>query len=100
MPSVLQLDPRDNALIALEDRKAGETIEHCGQKYTLVSNIPAKQKFSTENLPAGAAVKMYGVLVGKASQPISRGELLTTGNLHHQAAGYREKSHEYRWSQP
>src|SRR5215469_1166434 len=100
MPSVLQLDPTDNALIALEDLKAGETIEHSGHKYTLVSNIPAKQKFSTEDLPTGGAVKMYGVLVGKASQPIQRGELLTTGNLHHQAAEYHEKSHEYRWNQP
>jgi len=100
MQSVLQLDPRDNVLIALEDLKAGETIAHSGKKYTLVSNVPAKQKFSTEDLTTGAAVKMYGVLVGKASQPIQCGELLTTGNLHHQAAGYHEKSHDYRWSHP
>lgn len=100
MPSVLQLDPRDNVLIALEDLKAGETIAHAGQKYTLVSNVAAKQKFSTESLPTGAAVKMYGVLVGKASQPIGRGELLSTGNLHHQAADYHEKSHAYSWDRP
>jgi altronate hydrolase len=100
MPSVLQLDPTDNVLIALEDLKAGETIVYSGQGYTLVSNVPAKQKFSTEDLAPGAAVKMYGVLVGKASQPIQRGELLSTGNLHHQAAEYHQKSHEYRWKQP
>ena len=100
MPSVLQLDPTDNVLIALEDLKAGETIAYSGQEYALISNIPAKQKFSTEDLAPGAAVKMYGVLVGKASQPIQRGELLSTGNLHHQAAEYHQKSQEYRWKQP
>lgn len=100
MPSVLQLDPRDNVLIALEDLECGETIEHRGQKYVLVSKVPAKQKFSTEDLATGAPVKMYGVLVGKASQPIERGELLTTGNLHHQAAEYHEKSREYGWNPP
>ena len=100
MPSVLQLDPTDNVLIALEDLKAGESIAYSGQSYTLVSNVPAKQKFSTEDLAPGAAVKMYGVLVGKASLPIQRGELLTTGNLHHQAAEYHQKSHQYRWKQP
>jgi altronate hydrolase len=100
MQSVLQLDPRDNVLIALKDLKAGETVEHSGQKYALVSNVPGKQKFATEDLSAGAPVKMYGVLVGEASQPIRRGELLTTGNVHHQAAEYHEKSHEYRWKQP
>src|SRR5262249_34194014 len=61
------------------------------------SNVAAKQKFSTESLPAGAAIKMYGVLVGKASQPIERGELLSTGNLHHQAAEDHEKTHAYSW---
>lgn len=100
MPRVLQLDPTDNVLIALEDLKAGETIAYSGQRYTLVSNVPAKQKFSTEDVAPGAAVKMYGVLVGEASQPIQRGELLSTGNLHHQAAEYHQKSHEYRWKQP
>jgi altronate hydrolase len=100
MQQVLQLDPTDNVLIALTDLKAGERIDYSGQTYSLVSNIPAKQKFAIEDLPVGAAVKMYGVLVAKASQPIRRGELLTTGNVHHQAAEYHEKSREYRWKQP
>jgi altronate hydrolase len=100
MQRVFQLDPGDNVLIALADLNAGESVDHRGQQYTLISNIPAKQKFATEDLPLGAPVKMYGVLVGKASQSIRRGELLTTGNIHHQAAEYHEKSHAYRWKPP
>jgi altronate hydrolase len=40
--NVLQLDPRDNVLIALTDLKAGERIEFAGQVYTLTKIVPAK----------------------------------------------------------
>src|SRR5438477_949143 len=43
---------------------------------------------------------MYGVLVGKAVEPIRRGELLTTRNIHHQAAAFQEKTEEYHWTPP
>jgi altronate hydrolase len=43
---------------------------------------------------------MYGVLVGKAVKPIASGELLTTGNLQHQAAPFHEQSREFHWSPP
>ena len=97
---VLQLDPRDNVLIALTDLKQGQTVEHAGTTYTLVSSIPAKHKFAMQDFAIGSDVVMYGVLVGKASKPIKPGELLTVGNLHHQAAPFHEKSKEYRWSPP
>jgi len=97
---VLQLDPRDNALIALIDLKQGQTVEHTGAAYSLVSSVPAKHKFASQDLGVGSDVVMYGVLVGKAFKPIKRGELLTVGNIHHQAAPFHEKSEEYRWTPP
>ena len=39
---VLQLDSRDNVLIALTDLRQGETVEHNGDKFTLISSVPAK----------------------------------------------------------
>ena len=75
MRKVLQLDSRDNVLIALSDLKRGETVEHAGNQYILVADVPAKQKFATQDLSVGAEVKMYGVLVGKASKPVQTGEL-------------------------
>jgi altronate hydrolase len=97
---ILQLDPRDNVLIALTDLKQGQTVEHTGTAYSLVSSIPAKHKFSMQDLAVGSDVVMYGVLVGKVSKPVKRGELLTVGNLHHQAALFHEKTEEYRWMPP
>jgi hypothetical protein len=83
---ILQLDSRDNVLIALADLSQGESIEFSGKSYKAFSNVPAKHKFATEDLPVGADVMMYGVLVGKAVKPIRQGEKLTTGNVQHQAA--------------
>ena len=100
MHNVLQLDPRDNVLIALTDLQRGETVEHSGKQYTLVAGVPAKHKFATEDLPTGASVTMYGVLVGKILRPVRRGELLTTANVHHEAAEYHERAGEYHWNAP
>jgi altronate hydrolase len=100
MPQVLQLDPRDNVLIALTDLKEGDAVEFGGATFTLASRVPAKHKFATRDLPVGAAITMYGVLVGKVSQAIRRGELLTLSNIHHEAAPYGGKKSEYHWKPP
>jgi altronate hydrolase len=97
---VLKVDSGDNALIALADLNQGQQIEFEGKTYTLVSNIPAKHKFATENLAVGDEVIMYGVLVGAAVKPIQRGERLTTANLQHRATPFHEQSGEYHWVGP
>src|SRR5579863_10353133 len=97
---ILQLDPRDNVLIALTNLRADETVEFNGQTYTLPKNVPAKHKFATRPLNAGDRVVMYGVLVGEAIKPIAAGELLTTSNIQHQAAEFHSQAEEFRWSPP
>src|SRR3984893_2524280 len=99
-PSVLQLDSRDNVLIALTDLKSGERVKFGGRNYTPPKNVPAKHKFAMRSFGVGDDVIMYGVLVGRAVKPIAAGELLTTSNIHHQAAPFREQSGEYRWAPP
>src|SRR6202522_3388889 len=101
MPNkVLKLDPQDNVLIALSDLRKGEQILFASQTFTLESDVPAKHKFATEDLAPGANVRMYGVLVGKAAEPIRRASLLTTKNLRHQAASFHEKATDFRWTPP
>ena len=97
---VLQLDPRDNVLIALEDLKSGEGVEFSGQVHTPRGKIPAKHKFATRNLAVGDNVVMYGVLVGRAVKPIGAGELLTIVNIKHQADPFHEQSGEFVWTPP
>jgi altronate hydrolase len=97
---VLKLDPRDNVLVALQDLRQGERINFAGQNYVLATDVHAKHKFAAEDLSAGQALIMYGVLVGKARQDIPRGEVLTTRNVVHDAAPYHERSGEYKWNPP
>ena len=98
--AVLQLHPSDNVLIALRDLRNGEQVEFAGHTIALASDVPAKHKFATEDLSPNTDVFMYGVLVGKATQPIPKGSVLTTRNLRHDALPFREKSSEYSWKAP
>lgn len=97
---LLRLDPKDNVLIALEDLRKGEQISFEGETFGLVSNVPAKHKFVTRDIPSGGDVMMYGVLVGKATEAIRRGEVLTARNTHHDASAFHEKSEEFHWVAP
>ena len=101
MPSkVLQLDAKDNVLIALVDLTQGEHVQFEENTYTLVSDVPAKHKFAIKDLAAGADVVMYGVLVATSIKAIRRGERLTPLNVRHQASALHEKSGEYHWNPP
>jgi altronate hydrolase len=97
---VLRLDPRDNVLVALTDLKLGEPIAFLNDTYTLATNVPAKHKFPVADLSVGAEVFMYGVVVGKTTKPVQRGERLTTSNLRHEAADFHEQQQQIGWQAP
>ena len=97
---VLQLDARDNVLVALTNLKAGEAVEFGGKSYRILSEIPAKHKFVTENLEPGGKIMMYGGLVGTASKPISEGDLLALSNIRHQASPFQQQLQAFHWSPP
>jgi altronate hydrolase len=98
--TVLKLHPNDNVLIALRDLHQGEAITLSQHSFSLATDVPAKHKFATEDLSAGAVVRMYGVVVGKATQSIQKGAVLNTRNLRHDAMPFGEKSTEYHWTPP
>src|SRR5512141_564884 len=97
---VLQLDARDNVLVALTNLKRGETVECGGKTQTLNSDVSAKHKFAIAALAPGDRVVMDGGTVGSAVKPIAAGELLTTTNIRHQASPFHRQEEAYRWSPP
>ena len=98
---VLQLDSRDNVLVALTDLRKGERIRFLEKDYVLSENVPAKHKFVTADLAAGGEITMYGVLVGKATEALRCGDLLSTRNLRHAAAEFHETEKVGRaWTPP
>jgi altronate hydrolase len=99
-PKALQLDPHDSVLVALADLPSGEDVVHAGETFHLTTPIPAKHKFAMHDFAVGDEITMYGVVVGRAHLPIPRGGLLSTSNVVHDAAGFSEKSADYRWTAP
>ena len=98
---VLQLDPRDNVLVALTDLGKGERIRFLKRDYVLSADVPAKHKFVTEQVAAGGEIIMYGVLVGKATEALQPGDLLATRNLRHAAREFHETERVGRaWTPP
>lgn len=97
---VLKVHPADDVIVALTDLAAGNMIELAGETYVLRQAIPAKHKFAAKAFAAGDPVHMYGVLVGKATQPIRIGDPITTQNLHHAADPYQLRAHRTGWQAP
>jgi altronate hydrolase len=105
MDRALKLHPGDNALVALQDLRRGETVTADGHEDLLLTDVPAKHKFLTEDLPAGAKVIMYGVIVGKTREALRRGEAINTRNLGHATAGFdddagQNNSGKHHWISP
>ena len=86
MQKILRIDPKDNLIVALRDLAQGDIIENDGQRIQLVTDVPAKHKFTREPVPVGGIVTLYGVPVGKAVAPLQSGERITVDNVDHYAA--------------
>lgn len=97
---VLQLDSKDNLLVALRDLRQGEDIPFGGQTHHLVTDVPAKFKFAVRDLAEGDSVIMYGVKIGKAVAPIRHGEAITTRNIRHDASDYQNAWRPGPWNSP
>lgn len=100
MRNVLKLDPRDNVLVALAPLTANQPVTYAGKTYVPAIDVPAKFKFVEHDMPVGAEVIMYGVIVGKVREPIAAGGVLTTRNLQHDASSYSSARTPHPWTPP
>src|SRR5205814_1553377 len=100
MRNVLQLDPRDNVLIALTDLTQGHSVSFNGQRCVLLTDVPVKHKLALRGFAPGDPIFMYGVLVGKAVTAIRQGEVITARNTRHEAASFVEDSEPRDWCPP
>jgi len=100
MNTFLQIHPDDNVLVALQDLQSGTEIGFNGSTIKLLKNVPAKHKFMISGVQAGDPIIMYGVLVGKANEPVQKGEVITTSNIRHDANAFHEKEGNIEWHKP
>ena len=88
LETVLQLDARDNVLVALAPLSAGTVVRYGHASCPVTEAIPAKHKLALVDLAPGDLILMYGMVVGEATAPIPRGGLLSTRNVRHRAGAY------------
>lgn len=101
MQTILKIDPTDNLIVALQDLRKEQRVHWNDEAYVLRSDVKAKHKFATEDIAPGDIVSLYGVPVGKATRPITRGEAITTENIKHYAAPVSlDDVAPYDWQQP
>jgi len=98
--SVLQLDPRDNVVVALEPLSPGTEVRFGSQICRAAESISAKHKMALVDLAPGDLVRMYGMVVGEATQPIARGCLLSTRNTRHRTQDYTPQRHPASFALP
>jgi altronate hydrolase len=97
---ILRVHDGDNVLVALTDIPAGTKVMYENEIYVTKDNVKAKHKFYTRDLSEGEEVFMYGVLVGRVTRNVKRGELVGTANLKHDAGPYEVKKGNYKWEMP
>ena len=96
----LQIHPDDNVLVALKDLQAGSVIKLNSHSFPLHDHVAAKHKFTINALLPGDSIYMYGVLVGKADQPIPQGGAVTVHNIHHATQDFDLGERKLDWVKP
>ncbi|MCM8568417.1 altronate dehydratase family protein [Gramella jeungdoensis] len=97
---LIKVHPDDNVAIALIDLWQGDKIEFEGEEVIILSDVKAKHKITMVDLAKGDKIYMYGVLVGKATEEIKRGDVLTVNNIKHEASQTFQKSEVTKWQAP
>lgn len=81
----LIINVRDNVATALEDVEVGAAVaarlNQEVREIVAVQKVPFGFKIALADIPHGGEVYKYGEIIGKASQPIRKGELVHIHNV-------------------
>ncbi|WP_304157790.1 UxaA family hydrolase [Mesonia mobilis] len=97
---LIKVHPEDNVAIALVDLWQGDKLDFKGEEVIILSDVKAKHKITMVDLQPEDKIFMYGVLVGKATENIKRGDVLTVDNVKHQASTTSTKTETTSWQAP
>ncbi|MDH5598231.1 MAG: altronate dehydratase family protein, partial [Cyclobacteriaceae bacterium] len=96
----LKIHPDDNVAVALQNLEKGDFIFHEKERISLITPIPAKGKVALIDFSIGDFIFMYGIIVGKATTFISRGEWLGVHNVIHEVSSLSEWKEPFQWTPP
>jgi altronate hydrolase len=98
--TALQLDTRDNVLVALQPLAAGTEVRFGNHTARVTENIPPKHKMALVDFAPGELIRMYGMVVGEVTQAIPSGGLISTRNVRHRAEPYTPQRHPVSFTLP
>ncbi len=78
---IIRIHELDNVAVALEDIRAGETVEAGDMKVSALQDIPRGHKLALAAIAGGDAVVKYGYQIGLATADIPAGAHVHTHNV-------------------
>jgi len=84
MPRAIVLNRADNVATLIDTGHAGETCALQGEasgEIKLLQEVPLGHKVCIHDTPAGAEVRKYGQVIGKASKALKAGEHAHAHNI-------------------
>lgn len=96
----LKVHADDNIRVALKDLPVDTEIDDNGRTVRVIEYIVQKHKFALQDFAFGDAVIMYGVMVGRATQPIAEGAAITTSNIEHSTDNKEAHGRHDSWIVP
>ena len=100
MSKLIKIHTEDNVAIALENLNQGDTVVFEGESLLILNDVKAKHKVALLDLEKNHKIYMYGVLVGRTTAAIKRGDVLTTTNVAHEASQVFKKTAVKAWTPP
>ena len=82
--AALRLKDDDDVSVALRPLVPGHGLRfggECALALTVASEIPTGHKFATRPVAAGALIRKYGQVIGRATAPIGAGEHVHVHNV-------------------
>jgi altronate dehydratase small subunit len=79
--AALRLKDDDDVAVALRPLAPGDAVAFGADAVTVASEIPTGHKLATHPIAAGALIRKYGQVIGKASAAIATGEHVHVHNV-------------------
>jgi altronate hydrolase len=86
--SAILLHPDDNVAIARVQLYPGLELRVGGRRVAVLDPVPAGHKVALAAIAAGEAIRRYGQIMGRASQPIDPGRHVHTHNVAYQEIAF------------
>ncbi len=81
MKDYIKINPADNVAVALNPLAVGAAVDIDGERFEIISEIPAGHKFALRDIAEGENVIKYGYPIGHARHAVARGAFLDHNDI-------------------